>query len=454
MTAASGDPAPQLLDFFGAPVPPATWRYGHVWGGENVPVPQRAALRPIAPWFTRERIERLIIPFLRRRPAGPATDAPGQSAISLRTLDILLMHMAHAHPFAYRVRTPTTERVVLLSNFYANLMASKRGAGVDAVRRQARSYVTGADGIVYPTTIPQLTFIRACWCGGVIYVAAMFLAPITAWKAAARRDHRVRKAAAAGGRTSIMGRQYWRAHRIDARTLPVLFEDTGAPEQYDVVLHPERALPPSQAPRPAVADGVCAFPFGRKRAHLVEPPADQASVAPAASVATSQPDTPPQREGPPATERLGERLSTAVRAFQKSRPRELRLPTTPADAEGPCGAARRERAKRHRAEGTRDDAELIAMAGGGAQSVPRVASRVDAFSGVSRLPCPAGPTPNAMPLASFAVPLVQPTVPEDLAAVRAAACAAFEAVLASAGPCEAPRDPGLAHSDVFVSGWD
>ena len=239
-----------MRDVLGNPVPTKMWRLGLIFGGGNVPLYQMNTLRipacntgedkgPMYKWFTQARVDNLLIPFLRRGTAGGkhAFDK-GAACISLRTLEMFINKIAESQVLFFTIVTLGGKREhVLVEQRYRGIMQKFHRRGIDTVRRDARIYVEGSDGIVYPTTIPQITLIKWCWQTGIIYAAVTLLPSVLKWKRALRRQHacRKRKAREAGitkRLTSV------RARMAPLISLPAnaapLFIDR---EQFEILLH-------------------------------------------------------------------------------------------------------------------------------------------------------------------------------------------------------------------------
>lgn len=247
------NPMPPLtadLDFCGNRIPVRTWSMGNVYGGDNVPVAHKDRLRTFYRWYTQDVVDRLLLPFVRRDTSSSHDPGESTSIFSLRNLETLLCGINLEDNMTYRIRTAKgTTQVVAVQSFYRHLMDAFHRRGVDTVRRNQykyararrpedqrnqRCYVRGSDGVVYPTTIPQLLMIMMCWKHGIIFLGVMLVDYIAVWREHTRAAHKAAKAKAPGRRVRMT-----RPHATDAKShvlcvkdLPIIFTDT---HQFDII---------------------------------------------------------------------------------------------------------------------------------------------------------------------------------------------------------------------------
>lgn len=246
-------------------LPARDWHIGHVFGGSDVSLSarNRFARSGIARWYTQSRINHLVIPFLRRGGAGGAGAMDGRACISLRNLQEFLSNVAKRWCLQYSIITqrecnycddsdrgvpsdtpacssepcPVFEyRRIVGEIYYKSLMKKYHRSNMDTVRRGARSFVTGPDGTVYPTTLSQLTLLYETWRSGMLYYCVLRRHDIEADIKARHRRHTRKK-------PSVSQRCRWESPHQTALTIipaasvlpPPIFVDVG---QFDMLVNP------------------------------------------------------------------------------------------------------------------------------------------------------------------------------------------------------------------------
>lgn len=183
-----------IVDFVGDGIPVQAWNVGFIWGGHNMPFDHIKEIRTFGRWYTRRHIEHLLIPFLKRGVSSSSSKPTnGESVLSLRNIDRFMYNIDRELRLAFWVllKGETSPTFLILNQKYKDFMSRWNREGFDTVRRQVRCYVTGADGVVYPTTMSQLRCIKLLWESGIIYTAIAFMPYIQKWNSMAR--HRRRK---------------------------------------------------------------------------------------------------------------------------------------------------------------------------------------------------------------------------------------------------------------------
>lgn len=247
------NPMPPLTeerDFCGVRIPETTWRRGLIFGGDNIPFLHRFHLESIFKWYTQDCIDRFLLPFVRRDTSSTHEPGSNTAVISLRNLENLLCGINLVDSMEYSMKDAEGKvRSVSVRTLYRDLLRRYHRRSVDTVRRNShhydrtkdpdekrnqRCYVRGSDGVVYPTTVPQLLMLNVCWTNGIIFLGVMLVDYIAVWRDKTRKEHRKAKAKIPGRRIRMT-----KPHATDARchmsaqkSLEVIFQDK---QQFDIV---------------------------------------------------------------------------------------------------------------------------------------------------------------------------------------------------------------------------
>lgn len=185
-------------DAYGAAMPKLTWKMGRIYGSDKVPKFQIDAFREIAPWYTHDRIERLVLPFLRR--GSLKHDKEHQSYertyLSFRTLETVFYHFAIQNNLCYNIIPYNSDRVtpINVGACYRWSLWINGRHGIDIVRRGVRVYIyDDCTGSAYPTTLKQLRGLKLAWEIGVIHYCVCNYKMICKWRKQLRRLHHQRK---------------------------------------------------------------------------------------------------------------------------------------------------------------------------------------------------------------------------------------------------------------------
>jgi len=161
------------MDSNGEALPPITWQFGLIFGGDDVRNDQKRELhaRGLAKWWTYDRLRLLL---------SDGTET--RQTISARELQCFTKTFVRDRTVSYRVSYEGGESVeVDVGQDVDNMMKILRRSKLDATMRQPRCYYRMGGSIV-PVTVAKLKLVQLYWQLGIMHAALAHLPAVRVFK--------------------------------------------------------------------------------------------------------------------------------------------------------------------------------------------------------------------------------------------------------------------------------